>query len=88
MSTLSGPRVEADRWVVETKRRQTDIVKLLAEKLKDGGRRVGVADLVSQAVANTLDILTNEEVIKGYSSNPEFAKVLTEFLEGKPRWFS
>jgi len=88
MSTLSGPRVEADRWVVETKRRQTDIVKLLAEKLKDGGRRVGVADLISQAVANTLDILTNEEIIKVYSSNPEFAKVLTEFLEGKPRWFS
>ncbi|MFQ5836444.1 MAG: CCA tRNA nucleotidyltransferase [Candidatus Bathyarchaeia archaeon] len=88
MSTLSGPRVEAGRWVVETKRRQTDIVELLAEKLKDGGRRVGVADLVSQAVANTLDILVNEEVIKTYSSNPEFAKVLTEFLEGKPRWLS
>jgi len=88
MSTLSGPRVEAGRWVVETKRRQTDIVKLLAEKLKDGGRRVGVADLVSQAVANTLDILVNEEIIKVYSSNPEFAKLLTEFLEGKPRWLS
>jgi tRNA nucleotidyltransferase (CCA-adding enzyme) len=88
MSTLSGPRVEAGRWVVETKRRQTDIVELLAEKLKDGGRRVGVADLVSQAVANTLDILVNKDIIKTYSSNPEFAKVLTEFLEGKPRWFS
>jgi len=88
MSTLSGPRVEAGRWVVETKRRQTDIMELLAEKLKDGGRRVGVADLVSQAVANTLDILVNEDIIKVYSSNPEFAKVLTEFLEGKPRWFS
>jgi len=88
MSTLSGPRVEAGRWVVETKRRQTDIMELLAEKLKDGGRRVGVANLVSQVVANTLDILVNEEVIKAYSSNPEFAKVLTEFLEGKPRWLS
>ncbi len=88
MSTLSGPRVEASRWVVETKRKQTDIVKLLAEKLKDGGRRVGVANLVSQAVANTMDILVNEEVMKVYSSNPEFAKVLTEFLEGKPKWLS
>jgi tRNA nucleotidyltransferase (CCA-adding enzyme) len=86
MSTLSGPRVEAGRWVVETERRQTDIVKLLAEKLKDGGRLVGVANLVSQAVANTLNILVNEEIIKAYSDNPEFAKVLTEFLKGKPRW--
>jgi hypothetical protein len=32
--------------------------------------------------------LVNEEIIKAYSDNPEFAKVLTEFLEGKPRWLS
>jgi tRNA nucleotidyltransferase (CCA-adding enzyme) len=88
MNTLSGPRVEAGRWVVETKRGQTDIVKLLTEKLKDGGRLVGVANLVSQAVANTLNILVNEEITKAYSTNPEFAKVLIEFLEGKPRWLS
>jgi len=86
MNTLSGPRVEAGRWMVETKRRQTDIVKLLAEKLKNGGRLVGVANLVSQAVTNTLEILVNKEIIKPYSTNPEFAKALTEFLEGKPRW--
>ncbi len=87
-TTVSGPRVEGGRWVVETKRRHTDIVNLLAEKLKGGGRRVGVADLISQAVANTLDILVNEEITKLYSSNAEFAKFLTEYLEGKPRWLS
>ena len=85
-STISGPRIEDDRWVVETKRRHTNIVNLLDEKLKDGGRRVGVADLISQAVANTLGILVNEEIAKLYSSNVEFAKFLTEYLEGKPRW--
>ena len=88
MNTLSGPRVEVGRWVVETKRRQTDIVKLLAEKLKEGGRLVGVANLVSQAVTNTLEILVNKEITKVYSSNPEFAKVLAEFLKGKPKWLS
>jgi tRNA nucleotidyltransferase (CCA-adding enzyme) len=87
-NTISGPRIEGGRWVVETKRRYTDIVNLLDEKLKDGGRRVGVADLISQAVANTLDILVNEEITKLYSSNVEFAKFLTEYLEGKPRWLS
>ncbi|MDH5391250.1 MAG: hypothetical protein OEX10_08885, partial [Candidatus Bathyarchaeota archaeon] len=87
-STISGPRIEDDRWVVETKRRHTDIVNLLDEKLTEGGRRVGVADLISQAVANTLGILVNEEITKLYSSNVEFAKFLTEYLEGKPRWLS
>lgn len=87
-STISGPRIEGGRWVVETKRRHTNIVNLFAEKLGDGGRRVGVADLVSQAVANTLNILVNEEITKLYSSNSRFAKFLTEYLEGKPRWLS
>jgi len=87
-STISGPRIDGGRWVVETKRRHTDIVSLLAEKLKEGGRDVGVADLISQAIANNFDILVNEEISKLFSSNAEFAKFLTEYLEGKPRWLS
>ncbi len=87
-STISGPRIERGRWLVETKRRHTDIVNLFDEKLKGGGRRVGVADLISQAVANTLDILVNGEITKMYSSNAEFAKFLTEYLEGKPKWLT
>jgi len=84
--TISGPRVEAGRWVVEIKRKHIDAVDLLLEKLGDGGRRVGVAELVSKAVANSVEVLVNEEVLKLYSSSLEFAKFLTEYLEGKPRW--
>lgn len=84
--TISGPRVEAGRWVVEIKRKYTDVVKLFTEKLIDGGRRVGVAYLISQVIPNSLEVLVNEEALKLYSSNPEFAKFLTEYLEGKPRW--
>ena len=87
-STISGPRIEGGRWVVGIKRRYTDIVNMVGEKLKGGGRRVGVAGLISQAVANTLEILVNEEIAKLYLSNVEFAKFLTEYLEGKPRWLS
>ena len=84
--TISGPRVEAGRWVVEIKRKYTDVVDLLLEKLGDGGRRVGVAELVSRAVANSVEVLVNEEVLAPYSSGREIAKFLTEYLEGKPRW--
>lgn len=84
--TISGPYVEAGRWIVETERNYTDVVKLFAEKLKDGGRHVGVAYLISQTIPISLEVLVNEEVMKLYSSNPEFAKFLTEYLEGKPRW--
>jgi len=84
--TISGPRVEEGRWVVEIKRKHTDVVDLLLEKMGDGGRRVGVADLISRAVANSMEVLVNEEALALYSSNREFAKFLTKYLEGKPRW--
>lgn len=85
---LSGPRVEGGRWVVEITRKYTDMVELLKDKLKSGGRNVGVAELVSQTVAKNLEILVNEEILSTYSRNQEFAKFLTEYLRGKPKWLT
>ncbi len=85
-STVSGPRVEGNRWVVETRRKYVDAVALLTEKLRDGGRNVGVANLLSQTIAKSFQVLVNEEILPLYSSNEEFAKFLTEYLKGRPRW--
>jgi len=85
-STVSGPRVEGNRWVVETRRKYVDAVELLKEKLRDDGRSVGVADLLSQTIAKSFQVLVNEEILPLYSSNGEFAKFLTEYLKGRPRW--
>jgi len=84
--TISGPRVEDSRWVVEIQRRHTDIRELLFEKLKDGGRSVGIADMLSQAIAESFEVLVNEEILGLYSSNEEFAEFLTEYLKGRSRW--
>jgi len=85
-ATVSGPYLEDDRWVVEIRRKQTSVVALLSEKLKDGGKNVGVADLISRVIPKTLEILVNEEAQKLYNVNPEFAKFLTQHLKGKPSW--
>jgi tRNA nucleotidyltransferase (CCA-adding enzyme) len=87
-STVSGPRLEEGRWVVEVKRKHTDVINLLNEKLRGGGACVGVAEVVSKAVAGSMEILVNDEALKLYSASPEFAKFLTEYLEGKPRWLT
>lgn len=86
--TLSGPRIEEGRWVVEIVRKYTDVIELLEAKLKDGGRNAGVAKLVSQAVAKNLKILVDEEILPTYSHNQDFAKFLTEYVKGKPKWLS
>ena len=80
-STVSGPRLEDGRWVVDVKRKHTDVVELLKEK-----RGNGVTEIVSKAIADSLEVMVNDEILKQYSSNQDFAKFLTKYLEGKPRW--
>lgn len=85
--TLSGPRIEKRRWVVDVKRNYTNAAKLLKDKLSDGGKRAGVADIVVEAV-DSLQAFVNNEISHFYSNNSDFAEFLTQFLDGKPVWVS
>ncbi len=85
---VSGPYVDGGRWMVELKRKQRDAVKLLKEKLNDGGVDVGVASLISKSLKEGFNVVANDEVTEIYSGNKKFATFLTEFLIGKPRWLS
>jgi tRNA nucleotidyltransferase (CCA-adding enzyme) len=84
--TLSGPRIEDDRLIIEKKRRYVDVVDLLRDNLKNGGKNIGVANLVSQAFRDSLEILVNEEIGRFYSMNSGFASFLTRYLMGKLQW--
>jgi len=86
-ATVYGPRLEDERWVVGTKRKHTDIVELLRAELKHGGRHVGVAELVSKAVANKPNVLVNQQVASTYRTNSDFAEFLAAYVQGKPKWF-
>ncbi len=86
LGTVSGPYIEDGRWVVELHRRYTDAVTLLKEKLKDGGRNAGVAKEISQKLRKGFKMFVNDEIVEIYERNGEFAKFLTEFLSGKPKW--
>jgi len=87
-ATVSGPYIEEDRWVVEIKRKHNDIVALLSEKLREGGRQVGVAELISRVIDKSLQIMVNEQITKSYSSDSQLAKFVTEYLKAKPRWLN
>ena len=78
--------MEGGRWVVDMKRKHRNMISLLEEKLKGDGRRVGIANLVSQTISKGFEILVNEEILELYSANLEFARFLTGYLKGKPRW--
>lgn len=84
--TVSGPYVEDGRWVVQVRRNYTDACALLREKLKDGGKNAGVAEGISYVLKKGFRVFVNEEVVKVYEKNNEFAGFLTDFLSGKPKW--
>ncbi len=84
--TIFGPCIEDGRLMVGIRRKYADAVELFREKLSDGGRGFGVGDLISKSIKEGFEILSNEEILELYSSNPEFAKFLTEYLQGKPCW--
>jgi tRNA nucleotidyltransferase (CCA-adding enzyme) len=85
-NTVSGPYIEDGRWIVEIRRKYTDAVVLLKDKLRDGGRNTGVAEKISKKLGEGFQIFVNEEIIGVYKKNSEFAKFLTESLSGKPKW--
>jgi len=84
--TVFGPYIEDGRWVVEIRRKYTDAVALLSERLRDGGRSAGVAEQISQTLRKEFKIFVSDEIVEVYEKNSEFAKFLTEFLSGKPKW--
>ncbi|MDH5374664.1 MAG: CCA tRNA nucleotidyltransferase [Candidatus Bathyarchaeota archaeon] len=86
LNAVSGPHIEDGRWVVELRRKYTDVVALLNEKLKDGGRNAGVAEKISQVLRKGFRVFVNNEIVELYKKNSEFARFLTEFLSGKPKW--
>jgi len=83
---VSGPYIEDGRWMVELPRKTTDAAVLLKEKLADGGKNAGVADLIAKAMQKNLKVLVNSEVLEVYGGNGDFAEFLTDFLSGKPFW--
>ncbi|NIM45323.1 MAG: hypothetical protein GTO54_06795, partial [Nitrososphaeria archaeon] len=80
---VAGPRIEGDRWVVERRRKYTDVADLLRRELSDGQENTGIASLVSEALSSSFSIWVNEEAGEFYSRNPGFASFLTEYLIGK-----
>ncbi len=84
--TVAGPYVEDGRWVVQVRRKFTDVCSLLRERLKDGGRDAGVAEQVSHVIKKGFKVFVNDEIAEVYEKNSEFAQFLTEFISGRPKW--
>lgn len=85
-STLAGPWIENDRWVVEKQRMKISASDLLKPVLTSDGARIGVASLLQRAFKKRLVILQDAQLTRLISRSPEFAKFLRTYLSGRPVW--
>jgi tRNA nucleotidyltransferase (CCA-adding enzyme) len=85
-AVISGPYIEDGRWIVMLPRKTIDAVELLREKLTDGGKKAGVAELIAKSIQKNLNVMVDSEIGKVYEENADFAEFLSDFLSGKPFW--
>ncbi len=83
---VRGPWIEGGRWVALVRRKYTNALQLLREKLARGGREHGVAGYVAEAIKKKLVLLQGEELVKWFLQKPELRELLTSFAERKPSW--
>jgi tRNA nucleotidyltransferase (CCA-adding enzyme) len=85
-TVISGPCIEDGRWMVMVPRKTTDAIALLKEKLANGGKSAGVAELIAKSIQKGHTILANSEIAPTYLENADFAEYLSDFISGKPFW--
>jgi len=83
---ISGPYIMDGRWIVDLRRKTIDAVALLKDKLTDGGKNAGVAELIVKSIQKNPKVLVNSEISEVYKENADFAMFLTDFLFDKPFW--
>ena len=85
-STIAGPWIDGNRWVVERKRDFTSATHLLRTSLRSGGRNVGVPSEPARCFQKRVEVLSGQSIAQLIARNPEFSKAMKVFLSGRPPW--
>ena len=86
LRSISGPWVDDERWAVDQLRENTSAVALLRSRIRDGGRRVGVASKIAPVLKRRRRVLADQALISFYKKNADVARFITSFLKGRPTW--
>lgn len=84
--SISCPRIEDGRWVVELPRKYTKADKLVDYEIRNKLNSLGLGKYIANKISEHFDLFLNVEISNIYSKNPDFAKFLTKYYSGKPSW--
>ena len=83
--TLRGPWIEADRWVVDKKRRILTVEQLVMGALKDPRLGLTIPEQLNNSFRQKVKVLENKKVL-ALLGLEGFDQALSEFLAAKPAW--
>jgi tRNA nucleotidyltransferase (CCA-adding enzyme) len=83
--TIRGPWIEADRWVVDKKRRILTIKQLLSAALKDPRLGLAIPEQLNRSFRQNARVLENKKILS-LLGREGFDQALSEFLAAKPPW--
>jgi tRNA nucleotidyltransferase (CCA-adding enzyme) len=83
--TLRGPWIEADRWVVDKKRRILTVEQLVKGALKDPRLGLTIPEQLNNSFRQKVKVLENKKVL-ALLGREGFDQALSEFLAAKPAW--
>ncbi len=84
-STLSGPWVLQDRWMVEKIRPFTELSKLIVAAARNSMLGLAVPAQLEQGFRKRVRVLQNKESLS-LLKLPGFAQTLSKYMDGKPAW--
>ncbi|OLD05995.1 MAG: CCA-adding enzyme [Crenarchaeota archaeon 13_1_40CM_3_53_5] len=84
-STLRGPYVQSERWIVEKRREYPSSSELLRKAFKDSSLGLSVPKQLHNNFTSGAHIVDRDGIEK-MISNRSFAEALWDFLDGRPRW--
>src|SRR6266446_3353819 len=83
--TIRGPWIEADRWVVDKKRRILTIKQLLSAALKDPRLGLAIPEQLNRSFRQNTRVLENRKILS-LLGREGFDQALSEFLAARPAW--
>lgn len=79
--TLGGPMIENGRWVVEIERHEWDAKKLM-QKILEHSKKTEKNE-IRKALKKKAKMLSNNEILRKYSSDNKFREFFSRFMHGK-----
>lgn len=81
---LAGPRIEHDRWVIETNREFSDAMQYLKKILPPMAKHE--SKHLKMALSKKHLLLNQKELLKFYKKEKGFALYFSGYLKGKEKW--